>query len=377
VDIWQSFRQQFPVTDTLLYLNHAAVSPLPLRCKDRMQDYLERLTRHGALDYPALPARAAGRVRELGARLLGTRPERIFVVRSTTQGLGIAATGLPLHDGDNVVLVEKEFPANLRPWMPLGRRGVELRLVPQRDGRVLLDDLARAVDRRTAAVSLSFVQFLSGFRIDLGPVAELCRRHDALLVVDAIQGLGVFPLDVEALGVDLLSADAHKWLLGPEGVGLGYVSERGLERIQPALEGWLSVERPFDFFDLQQPLKPGAARFEEGALNLAGIFGFSGSLELILGAGVEALGQRILALTDHLAERLAARGWSVLSPRARPQEKSGILLLSHPDGRDMDLLNGQLERRGIVVSARDGALRVAPHAYNTFEEMDRLVDELG
>lgn len=373
---WEDLRRQFPVTRNLVYLNHAAVSPLPLTCKERMDRYLDELVHRGAARYPDFSTEIKTAGRRLGARLLGTEPDRIFFVRSTTQGLGIAATGLSMKEGDNVVLAEKEFPANIRPWLPLRGRGVEIRMVPQRQGRVMTEDLARAVDDRTAVVSLSFVQFLSGFRLDLGSVAEICRKHDALFVVDAIQGAGVFELDVEVQGIDLLSADSHKWLMGPEGVGLGYCSPRALERIQPALEGWLSVVRPFDFFDLEQPLKPNAARFEEGAHNHAGIHGMVGSLELILSVGVEALSRRILELTDHLADSLLSRGWSVLSPRERDEEKSGIVLC-YRRGVDLDELSRRLAQQGIIVTVRGDALRISPHGYNTSDELEMLVEALG
>jgi selenocysteine lyase/cysteine desulfurase len=372
-----SFRNEFRVVENLVYLNHAAVAPLPRRCQAGMEEYLNELTAYGAARYPGRVFETLQRVRALGAGLLGTRAERIFIVRSTTQGLGIAATGIPFAEGDNVVLVEKEFPANLRPWLPLRRRGVDVRLVPQRGGRVRLEDLDAAMDHRTRAVSLSHVQFLSGFRVDLGDVAQLCRGkgRDALLVVDAIQGLGVVPVDVEGAGVDFLSADAHKWLLGPEGVGLGYVSPRALDRIEPALEGWLSVKDPFDFFDLGQPLKSTAARFEEGAYNLAGIHGLEGSLQLIREVGVPALHARVLALTDELCDRLRGAGWTIQSPRDSEGEKSGIVLADR-SGIDFDALRQRLVREGIVVSFRGGALRISPHGYNTEEEIERLLAAL-
>jgi selenocysteine lyase/cysteine desulfurase len=375
MDPWTLLRLQFPVTGQVTYLNHAAVSPLPLACTQRMQAYLDELGRWGAAHYPAPIAEPLARVRHLGAQVLGTAPEHIFVVRSTTQGIGIAATGVPFRPGDNVVLVDREFPANIRPWLPLRRRGIEVRSVPQRAGRVLLDDLASAVDRRTAVVSVSFVQFLSGFRIEPAAVAELCRRHDALFVLDAIQGAGVLPLDVEAEGVDFLSADAHKWLLGPEGVGLGYASARALDRIQPAVEGWMSVERPMDFFDVDQPLKATAARFEEGAYNVAGIAGLTGSLELILGVGVPRIMQRVLEHTDYLAEQLRRAGWQVLSPRERPSEKSGILLATRA-GLVPATLQQRLREGNVVASVRDGALRLSPHCYNDREDLERCLDLL-
>ncbi len=375
MDRWQAMRQLFPATERLVYLDHAAVAPLPRPCREGYEAYLDELSRNGVLHYPDVPLDALARARQLGAALLGTAAEHLFIVRSTTQGIGIVATGFPFTEGDNVVLVEREFPANLRPWLPLRRRGVDVRLVKQRGGRVLLDDLAAAVDARTKVLSISYVQFLSGFRVDLGAVAEICRRNGTLFVVDAIQGLGAMPIDVEAAGVDFLSADAHKWMLGPEGVGLGYCSPRALDVIEPAVEGWLSVREPFDLFDLEQPLRDTPARFEEGAYNTGGIHGMNGSLEMLLEHGVGAISERILGLTDDLCERLAGAGWSVLSPRKTDGEKSGIVLATRK-GVDFGALEHRLGAAGVVVSVRGGALRVAPHAYNSEEDLERLVAEL-
>ncbi|HUU02031.1 MAG TPA: aminotransferase class V-fold PLP-dependent enzyme [Myxococcota bacterium] len=372
---WQAFRSQFPISEEFIYLNHAAVSPLPRRCREEMESYLDELTRYGAARYPDVVWNSLTETRVISARLLGARPDQIFFVRSTSQGLGIAATGIPFSAGDNLVLVEHEFPANLRPWLPLRKRGVDVRLVPQKQGRVLIDDLAAAVDGKTRAVSVSFVQFLSGFRIELGAVAELCHRVDALCVVDAIQGLGAFPVDAQACGIDFLSADSHKWMLGPEGAGVGFISDRALERIEPALEGWLAVERPFDFFDLDQPLKSWAARFEEGAYNNAGLRGMKGSLQVIEEAGPERISRRIIDLTDYLADGLVAREWRVISPRKTDGEKSGILLVER-DGIDADAMERKLKEEKIVLSVRDGRLRIAPHGYNTVEELDRLLGVL-
>lgn len=372
---WQEMRAQFPVCENWTYLNHAAVAPLPRCCSDAVRGYLDEVALNGIVHYPATIEQPLGRVRRLGARLIGARPDQIFVVRSTTQGLSVAATGVPFASGDNVVLVEREFPANLRPWLPLGDRGVEVRFTPQRDGRIDLDAMRDLVDDRTRVVSVSHVQFFSGYRTDLAPLAELCRDHDALLCVDAIQSAGAMPIDVEPWGVDFLSADAHKWQLGPEGVGIGYVSDRALARIVPAVQGWLSVERPFDFFDLEQPLKRDASRFEEGALNTAGVHALAASLEMLLGCGTNRIAARILELTDRCAEGLLARGWALVSPRDVDREKSGIVTVRRP-GIDMDALGERLQQAGFVIAIRDGALRVAPHAYNTQDEIDALLTEL-
>ncbi len=375
-DPWLAMRAEFPSAERWTYLAHAAVAPLPLRCQRGMQAYLDELVAHGGAHYPRVPVQAARRARQLGARIMGCPLEGVFFVTSTSQGIGVASTGLPVQPGDNVVLVEREFPSNLRPWFHLRNRGVELRFVPQRDERVHIDDIAAAMDDRTAALSVSFVQFRSGFRVELAPIAELCRRHDALFVLDAIQGLGVFPVDAATNGVDLLAADAHKWLLGPEGIGLGYASPRAMERLEPVVQGWLSVGRPFDVFDLEQPLMPDARRFQPGSPNLAGIHGMAGSLELLAEPGPAAFAARLIALTDGLCEGLERGGWRVLSPRDHDGEKSGIVLCTRP-GVDFDRLPAQLEDRGVLASVRGGALRLAPHGYTTPDELDRVVELLA
>ncbi|MBI5509929.1 MAG: aminotransferase class V-fold PLP-dependent enzyme [Deltaproteobacteria bacterium] len=372
---WEALRAEFPVTRELCYLDHAAVAPLPLAATKRIGQYCDELLAHGAAFYPGKVGKTLVKARLLAAELLGTKPERIFMVRSTTQGLAIAATGIPVRAGDNVVLVDREFPANIRPWLPLEGRGVEVRFVPQRDGRVLVDDVARAVDAKTAAVSVSFVQFLSGFRVELSRLAEICRRHDALLVVDAIQGLGVLPLDVEKDGVDFLAADSHKWLLGPEGAGLGYVSPRAFERIAPSVEGWLAQADPYDMLNPRQPLKADAGRYEEGAHNLVGIHGMVGSLELLRSIGQSVIAERLLELTDYLVDALRRRGFTVLSPRDQPHEKSGIVLATRAN-LNTDGLRKRLLDRKIVLSVRGGGVRLSPHVYNTAEELDLAVAAL-
>lgn len=370
-----TLRAEMDVTERWTYLDHAAVTPLPRRTRDAMKRYLEELGKNGDVHYPDYVLEGVALAIGQGAMLLSARPDQCFVVRSTTQGLAIAATGIPMSAGDNVVLVEGEFPANIRPWLPLGRRGIEVRRVAQRDHRVLIDDLAAVIDDRTRAVSVSYVQFGTGFRIELAKVAELCRRHDALFVVDAIQGLGPFPVNVEKDGVDFLSADSHKWLFGPEGVGLGFASDRALERIVPSVEGWLGTVNPFDFTNLDQPLSPTALRFHEGALNVGGVRALAASLGLFLDIGVPAFTEQVLSLTTRLCEGLAKRGWTVRSPRETAGESSGIVSTTK-DGVDMEALATRLKGAGFVVSVRAGAMRVSPHGYNTADEIDGLVEAL-
>src|SRR5206468_3207515 len=235
--------------------------------------------------------------------------------------------------GDNIVTAAEEYPANVYPWMNLASRGVEFRTVSSRDSRIWLDDIRAAIDSRTRLVSLSFVEYASGFRNDLDAVGALCRERGVLFVVDAIQGLGVLPLDVARTPVDALAADGHKWLLGPEGLGVFWCRRELAERLHPVGVGWHSVVGAFDFARVDFTLKPGAGRWEGGTPNVGGILALGASLGLLLEAGIDAVAERVLALTDRLCEQAARAGLTVFSSR-RPGDRSGIVSLAAPAGAD-------------------------------------------
>jgi len=311
--------------------------------------------------------------RRRAGQMLRCDPLDLAFVKNTSEGIGIVAEGLPWQPGDNVVTAADEYPANVYPWMNLARRGVETRLVASRDGRILLDDIRAAMDARTRLVSLSFVEFASGFRNDLGAVGALCRERGVYFFVDGIQGLGVLPLDLAGSPVDFLAADGHKWLLGPEGAVLLYVRRDLVERLHPVGVGWHSVVKALDFAQLDFRLKPHAGRWESGTFNTGGILGLGASLELLLGAGIDAVAGRVRELTDYLCEKAQSAGLGVYSSR-REGEWSGIVSLLAPG--DVGGLVRRCRAGGVVVNQRHGRLRVSPHAYNTTDEIDRLLDLL-
>ena len=248
-------RALFPVTGKYAYLNTAAVGPLSTCARNAMRRLASDQCAHGAAHYAAWFAEY-DRCRESAARLLGASPDEIALVANTSAGISTVAQGLRAGPGDNVVIPEAEFPANVYPWMALP--GVEVRRVPKRDGRILAEDVAAAADGRTAAVSVSFVDWLTGHRTDLRAVGEAAHAAGALFVVDAIQGLGALPLDVKACGVDALAADGHKWICGPEGAGILYVRREARERIAPTRPSWLSVRNPTRFLDYDMAPAPSA-----------------------------------------------------------------------------------------------------------------------
>jgi selenocysteine lyase/cysteine desulfurase len=318
----------------------------------------------------------ADRVRGLAARLLGARESHeVAFVENTSSALSLVAEGLDWQPGDNVVGAALEFPSNVYPWMGLASRGVEYRQVEERDGRIDPGEILARLDSRTRMLALSWVQYASGFRSDLARLGRACRERGILFVVDVIQGLGALPLDVEAGFVDVAAASAHKWLLGPEGIALLYVSDRVVERLRPARSGWRSMRDPFQWTAYDLTWNQGARRFESGTLNAYGIVALGGSLEVLLAVGAEEIEPRVLALADLAARGLEELGFSVVSSRRRG-ETSGIVT-AVPPGRKAQSLIKPLDERGIVVAARAGRLRIAPHFYNTADEIERCLAELA
>jgi selenocysteine lyase/cysteine desulfurase len=371
-------RKLFPVTENYVYFNHAAVCPISTPVYERMQQHARDVMENGAVHYREWLA-AIKQTRELGARLINARPDEIAFAPGTSAGLAMIANGVDWREGDNIVTADCEFPANVVPWMRIKREyGVEVKMARERDCRLETEEILNLIDDRTRVVALSFVEFASGFRNDLAAIGRHCRERDVLLVVDAIQGLGALNLDVEACAIDALSADAHKFLLGPEGVALFYVSRRAMGRVKPTLVGWLSVNNPEDYLNYDQPYAPGARRFEAGALNTAGVAGLGAAIELFLQIGLEKIESHLLDLGDYLCERIRERladcGYRVASSR-RDGEKSAIICLQHEKYSAHDLCH-LLDDRRIITTARLGRLRVSPHFYNTREEIDRLIEAL-
>jgi selenocysteine lyase/cysteine desulfurase len=298
--------------------------------------------------------------------------EEVAVVRNTTEGVTLVAEGLPWRDGDNVVLPANEFPSNRLPWLNLASRGVEVRQVPVELGRLDLARMAAACDARTRIVAVSWVDYATGWRNDVDQLVELAHSRGALLFLDAIQGLGVFPLDVKASGVDFLAADGHKWLLGPEGAGLFYLKREHLDLLRPFGLGWNSVVHPRDYSDPNPQVQTSAARYEGGTWPMAGTVGLEQSLQLLSTCGVERLSRRVLEISALMCDRLQAVGATIVSDRS-PARSSGIVAFELP-GQDPAEVRKRCLADDVILSVRDGRLRASPHAYNNQEDVERLVE---
>jgi len=367
---WDTLREaEFPVAGRWAYLDHAAVAPLPRRAALALRAWTDEQERDGVIGWPAREQRLEA-IRDQVARLINADRDEIAFIGSTTHGIGLIAEGYPWRPGDNVVTAAEEYPSNIYPWMNLASRGVELRLVPTRDGRIWLDDLSAVFDQRTRVLAISHVEFASGFRNDLDALAELCHARGVALFVDAIQGLGPFCIDVRRTPLDFMAADGHKWLLGPEGAGLLYVRRDWIDRLRPIGVGWHSVVGSYNSPRNVFQLKPTAGRWEGGSFNMPGLLCFGASLGLFLELGKEVVSRRILDRAEAVRELGSAAGWTVLgSPRE--QDRSAIVVLDRA-GVDPDAAARALRRQGVVVSCRRGRLRVSPHFYNNHEDLDRL-----
>jgi selenocysteine lyase/cysteine desulfurase len=366
----EKYRREFPVMENYIYLDHAGVAPISLRVRSAVEIFLQESSEGGAFNYPAWTHKVNG-VRTNCARLIHAETDEIAFIKNTSHGLSLVAEGIDWKAGENILFYEREFPSNIYPWQNLKRKGVETRTIPFRRGKVQIEDIEKLIDSRTRMVSVSSVQFANGFRIDLKRLGGLCRDRNILLCVDAIQSLGVIPMDVRDCNVDFLSADAHKWLLGPEGIGIFYCRRELAEHLTPPLTGWKSVQNEFDFDQPNLVLKRDAQRFEEGSMNLMGIFGLGAATDLLLEAGIGDIEERVLDLGNRIIEEADKRGFEILTPRACHERGGNVTFRGN---FDLEAVRSGLRKRGIMVNVRGGGVRVSPHFYNTEPDIERLFE---
>ncbi len=366
-------RSEFAVTQRYAYLNHAAVGVLPQTTLERLEQHLRAHATGGVLGTFPYEQRMAEFRARIGS-LIGARGRDVAVVPNTNAGATVLAQGVAWRQDDEVLLCDNEFPANAVPWLALRARGVRVRELDTSQGRLTPDRLRREIGKQTRAIALSWVSYADGYRHDLGALAEIAHAAGAWLFVDAIQGLGAFPIDVRALGVDALFAGGAKWLLALQGVGLLYVGEELLDRLNVALPGWRSVADMWDFHNHAQPYVDDASRFEAGTPSFLGALSMASSIELLERADPDRIGSHVLELTDRLVEGLSRCGAEIVSLRA-PGCASGIVLFRVP-GVASVALGRALQAHGVVTTWRANGIRVAPHGYNTAAEIDRLLEAL-
>ncbi|WP_159500242.1 aminotransferase class V-fold PLP-dependent enzyme [Microbacterium sp. 18062] len=363
-------RSLYPGTQEAPYLDAAAVGIIS---SDVREAILQITADHeangiGAWIAGADPQKALA-VERLAALVNGSRSS-IALTQNTSTGLAIVANGIQWRHGDNIVVPVNEFPSNFYPWTQLRRHGVEIREVPMAEGHALISDFGKLIDDRTRVVAVSAVQYSSGYRYDLRALGDFCRQLDALLVVDGTQALGAMTIDVRASLIDVLVVSAHKWMLGPLGIGFAHFSERALNSLYPSTTGWLSVDRPFDF-DHEPKLAVDARRYESGTENAAGIVGISAAVNLVLKAGPAAIESHILHAGAYLAKLLRDLGWRVLNDYG-DEHRSGILIAS--SGRNDAGYHRRLLDNGVRCSLRGGGVRFSPHYFTSSSDLHRVAD---
>jgi len=365
----KAFRELLPVTRRYVYLNHASNGSLAIPVVQAMNGYIERCSLHGEVPYPEAEA-VVEDCREKAARLMGVRTDEVAFVKNTSAGAIIAIGSIEWQHGDNLVMMKDAFPTNTYPFHYLLPQ-VEKRYVTSAELAKGPECVFRLVDRHTRAIAIDWVHFLSGVRADIGAIATFCRTRAIHILLDVMQGLGAVNQSFGELGIDFAYAGGGKWLLGPQGSGILYVNSAILPKLKPANLGWLSAQWD-DFNDIytRKPLKPGASRYEEGTKNYIGIYGLRESLRILLDAGMSEVADRVRMLVQLVRRRLEEKGFEIITP-VDPQRHAGIITASRPD-IDTSVLFARLKEQGFICSLRENRLRIAPHFYNTEEEVERF-----
>ncbi len=359
------------------YLNHAAISPMSDRVKHGIEMFLADRNSGNVDNFPEwmdLTEETRGLISDL---IHTEASDRITFMGNTSDTLSTVAEGLDWNKGDEIILNTLEFPSNIQPFRILENQGVKMvYLEPDNEGKITPEAIENAITPKTRMVSISFVQYLNGFRADLKSIGEICKENDVYFVVDGIQGLGAFELNVEESHIDALGSGCHKWLMSPMGIGFLYLSEKLAKNLKPAKTGWLSVEVPWELSNFNQPWKPISKHLETGTYNTIGIVGLNASLKHLLEIGIKEIESEILKLSDYLISNLSDRkDVRILTP-INVHDHAGIVTFEMSSERSADDIVEELQSKKMTISARNGFIRISPHYYNTEEELQRVLDAI-
>ncbi|MFN2372271.1 MAG: aminotransferase class V-fold PLP-dependent enzyme [Cyclonatronaceae bacterium] len=396
----------------LIYLNHCAVSPVTDGVQQAVLEALE-LRRDSRIDRFERQLQVIAETRGMLAEITGSgNPDRVAFVQNTTSALNTVALGFPWQAGDEVLVADCEFSSNVYAWTNLKQRGVYTNFIPAPDGKVTPERIRNAITSKTRMVAVSSVQYVTGFRADIAAIGRICQEHNLFLVVDGIQAAGALPQNASEWGADAYCGGAHKWLMGPQGIGYLCLSDRLHDLLGPVMPGWLSVPDPWDLYNFNQPIEASARRFEGGTYNTAGIFGLHAALTMLLEVGPALSETHILKLSDRLTRGFAALGIPAAIPddsydadlanedrsantgsgssdqpkplsRIRPDtthssnRRSGITSFRLSTAANDNEIIQFYRNNGIFLSVRSGMLRIAPHFWNTTNEIDAVVSITG
>jgi cysteine desulfurase/selenocysteine lyase len=360
----------FPHTKTgTIYFNHAATGPLSTFVTNKLNEYLKERSLEKIDNFPKVKDYVKSTKEDLG-KYLNCSPDRIAYTDNTTNGINILASGINWSKGDRILLNDIEFPANVYPFLNLQKDGVIIDFVKSHDGIVSADDIISNIRPDTKLVSISFVQFLTGYRADLEKIGEYSKEKGIIFCVDAIQGLGALRLDVKKCKVDFLSCGTQKWMLGLQGFAFIYLTEDLQDKLQPKYAGWLSVENAWDFLHYELIALRSAERFQYGTISHIGVFAFRGALDFFQSFRWEDIEKQTIEVASYLSNQLEEIGIKTFLAGCSKENLSGIVSFKHNESQKV---YDYLTSNQISCAVREGVIRLSPHFYNTFEECDKLI----
>lgn len=377
----EEVRNLFPHIKTgQIYFNHAAIGPWSSPVLIRINEYASQRSGKSIENYKSFLHWSSSAKSKLG-NLIGANPDRIAWVDNVSNGINILAQGLKWEKGDRILINDIEFPSNVYPFLNLREYGVEIDIIKSRNGIVDIEEIERAITPKTRLVSISAVQFLSGYNADLDSIGRLCRNRGIVFCVDAIQAAGVIQIDVIKSKIDFLCGGTQKWLMSSQGLAYLYITEELQSRIFQKSVGWTSVENAWNLLDYNLTLKSSAERFQNGTVNALGIALFDASLDLFnqfkiesySAGGITDCELRIRENTNYFIQRLEEIGIDTILKNVNAKNRAGIVTFRHKDSKE---IFEKLEKKKIYCAVREGMIRFSPHFYNTLNEIDIVIDEL-
>ncbi len=367
-------RGLFPhLTTGKIYFNHASTGPMSVRVKEKLLGLIENRTGEKIDDYKEFMAVSEETKKDL-AEMINSHPSRIAFTDNTSNGINIVAQGIRFREGDRILLNDLEFPANVYPFLNLQKNGIEIDFIKSRNGIVSADDIINSVRKNTKLISISYVQFLSGYKVNLEKLGKFCKEEGIILSVDAIQGLGALGLDVQKCNIDFISCGTQKWLLGLQGTGFIYVSEELQEKLEPKYVGWLSVKNAWNLLDYNLKLRNSAERFQNGTINTFGVYALNASLKLFKEFGIRNVEKGVIDNSIYFIDKLGSIGYNALLQDVKQENLAGIVSITHEQSK---YIFDELEKRNITCAFREGVVRFSPHFYNTKEEIDLVISGLN
>jgi len=372
-ELIEKSRSYFPhLKNGIIYFNHASTAPINTLMKNRIDEFLKERSDYALDDYWAFKA-VADETKSMLGKMINCSGERIAFLDNTTNGIIWLAQGIDWKSGDRIILNDVEFPANVYPFLQLKEKGVEIDFIKSSHGIVTAEEIIDAIKPETKLISISFVQFLSGYRIDLEKIGRVCKEKKIIFSVDSIQGLGAIRLDVEKFNIDFLANGTQKWMLGLQGLAFIYVRKELQDKMKSAPIGWLAVKDAWNLLNFDLTTKETGERFQPGTLNNLGIYAFNSSMKLFKEFGFDEIEKRILSNSKYFIEELAKIGYKSPLVSFPEMHLSGIVSFRSQDAQKIfDILS----QKKIVCSLREGYIRFAPHFYNTKQDIDYVVDAL-